>query len=233
MATNEAKPNGFLEVLHGKEKEFLWPLGIDKILGVGKQTEPKLRAMGLHTIGDIAQMPKNILVAKLGKWGEVLWNKSRGIGSAEIEAGEEQKSMSHEMTFPENQTDISYLHSQLIRLTEKNAYDLRQDHKLTACLTVKIRYSDFETTSRQETINYTSLDDELIEKAKEIFNKSYQWGRPVRLVGVRFSHLAECGLQMNLFNRQAGKLKLYKAVDDIKNKFGNNAVTKAVVRNNK
>lgn len=230
MATNEAKPNGFLEVPHGKEKEFLWPLGIDKILGVGKQTEPKLRSMGLNTIGDIAKVQKDILEKNLGKWGSVLWRKSQGIGSAEVETEWEQKSMSHETTFHENQTDIRFLHSQLVRLTEKTAYDLRQDGKLTGCLTIKIRYSDFETVSRQETIDYTALDDELIEKAKNIFDKFYQRNRPVRLVGVRFSHLADSGMQMDMFNRQEEKLNLYKAVDDIKNRFGSKAVAKAVTR---
>jgi len=230
MATNEAKPNGFLEVPHGNEKEFLWPLGIEKILGVGKQTEPKLRAMGLNTMGDIAKTPKSILINKLGKWGEALWNKSQGIGSADVETEWDQKSMSHETTFHENQTDLSFLHRQIVRLTEKNAYDLRQDNKLTGCLTVKIRYSNFETLSRQEMIEYTSLDDELIEKAKQIFDRVYQKGRPVRLIGVRFSHLADTGMQMNFFNRQEDKLNLYKAVDEIKNRFGSKAVTKAVVK---
>lgn len=233
MATNEAKPNGFLEVPYGKETAFLWPLGIDKILGVGKQTEPKLRAMGFNTLGDIAKSSKSLLTSQLGKWGEVLWNKAHGIGSAEIETEWEQKSMSHETTFHENQDNIEFLHSQLVRLTEKNAYDLRQDNKLTGCLTVKIRYSDFETVNRQETIDYTSLDDELILKAKQIFDKFYQKSRPVRLLGVRFSQLADSGMQMNLFNRQEDKLNLYKAVDDIKNRFGNKSVTKAAVKRNK
>ena len=229
MATNEAKPNGFLEIPHGKEKEFLWPMGIEKINGVGKQTEPKLRAIGLHTIKDIAQTPVEILEKKLGKWGRDLWRKAQGIGSAELETEWNQKSMSHETTFHENQTSIEFLHSQLVRLTEKNAYDLRKDDKLTACLTVKIRYSDFETTNKQETIPYTALDDELIQKAKEIFDKFYQKGRPVRLIGVRFSQLADSGMQMNLFNNQNEKLNLYKAVDDIKKRFGDQLVSKAVI----
>lgn len=233
MATNEAKPNGFLEVPHGKEKEFLWPLSIDKISGVGKQTEPRLRAMGLHTLGDIAKTHKTVLIAKLGKWGEALWNKSQGIGSAEIETNWNQKSMSRETTFHENQSDIAFLHSQLVGLTERNAFDLRQDNKLTGCLTVKIRYSDFETISRQETIGFTALDDELIVKAKQLFDKFYQKARPVRLLGVRFSQLADSGMQMDLFGRDKEKLTLYKAVDDIKNRFGNKAVTKAAVKGNK
>lgn len=230
MATTEAKPNGLLVIPHGKEKEFLWPLGIDKIIGVGKQTEPKLRALGLNTLGDVAQTSKSILISQLGKWGEVLWNKSQGIGSAEIETEWDQKSMSRETTFNENQNSIDFLHSQLVRLTERNAFDLRQDNKLTGCLAVKIRYSDFETITRQEMIAYTSLDDELIIKARQLLDKFYEKGRPVRLIGVRFSHLADSGMQMNLFNRQEEKLNLYKAVDDIKNRFGNMAVTKAVVK---
>ncbi|MCH5600400.1 DinB/UmuC family translesion DNA polymerase [Niabella ginsengisoli] len=137
--------------------------------------------------------------------------------------------MSHETTFHENQTSVDFLHSQLVRLTEKNAFDLRQDEKLTGCLTVKLRYADFETTNKQETIPYTSLDDELIEKAKEIFDRVYQHGRPVRLIGVRFSQLVDSGMQMNLFNDQHNKLNLYKAVDDIKTRFGDKLVSKAVV----
>lgn len=230
MATNEAKPNGFLEIPHGKEQAFLWPLGIEKINGVGKQTELRLRKLGLHTIKDIARTPKDLLISQLGKWGEDLWLKSQGIGSGEVESRWDQKSMSHETTFHENQTDMEFLYKKLIALTERNAYDLRQDNKLTGCITVKIRYSDFETTNRQESMAYTALDDELIEKAKAIFDKFYQKGRPVRLIGVRFSQLADDGMQMDLFNRQDEKLNLYKAVDAIKNRFGKEAVSKAVTR---
>lgn len=233
MATNEAKPNGFLEIPHGKEKAFLWPLGIEKINGVGKQTESRLRSIGLHTIKDIAHTPVEILEKKLGKWGRDLWHKAQGSGSAELDTEWTQKSMSHETTFHENQTNTEFLHNQLVRLTEKNAYDLRKDGKLTGCITIKIRYSDFETTSKQESIPYTSLDDELIEKAKDIFDKFYQQGRPVRLIGVRFSQLADSGMQMNLFNSQNNKLNLYKAVDDIKNRFGAQTVSKAAAIKNK
>ena len=228
MATNEAKPNGFLEIPHGKEKEFLWPLGVEKINGVGKQTEIQLKNFGIHTIEDIANTSAEIMEKNFGKWGESLWNKSQGIGSAVVETDWEQKSMSHENTFDEDKTDVTFLHSEIVRLTEKTAYSLREDEKLTGCLTIKIRYSDFETISRQETIDYTSLDDQLIAKAKDIFNKSYQKNRPVRLLGVRFSQLIPFTMQMNLFNNSEGKLNLYKTVDDIKDRFGSKIVTKAV-----
>jgi DNA polymerase-4 len=226
MATNEAKPNGFLEIPRGKEKEFLWPLSISKINGVGKQTETHLKSLGLYTIEDIAKTPLELLERYVGKWGESLWNKAHGVGSAEVDSNWEQKSMSHENTFDTDYTDIEFLHSELVRLTEKTAYSLREDNLLTGCITIKVRYSDFETTSRQETIDYTSLDDLLIAKAKDLFNKSWQKGRPVRLLGVRFSQFIPFTMQMSLFDNSSAKLNLYKAVDDIKNQFGSKLVAK-------
>jgi DNA polymerase-4 len=228
MATNEAKPNGFLEVTHGKEKEFLWPLGIEKINGVGKQTEQQLKSFGIYTIEDIARTPVELMERYAGKWGEVLWQKAHGRGSTEIASDWEQKSMSHENTFETDYTDVAYLHKELVRLTEETAYSLREDEKMTGCITVKIRYSDFETTSRQETISYTALDDVLIAKVKDLFNKSYQAGRPVRLLGVRFSQFIPFTMQMSLFENNMEKLSLYKAVDDIKERFGSGLVSKAV-----
>lgn len=229
MATNEAKPNGFLEIPHGKEKEFLWPLPISKINGVGKQTETELKNLGLYTIEDIAKTPLEVLERYVGKWGESLWNKAHGIGSAEVDTNWEQKSMSHENTFDKDYIDTEFLHSELVRLTEATAYSLREENLLTGCITVKIRYSDFETTSRQETIDYTSLDDLLIAKVKDLFTKSWQKGRPVRLLGVRFSQLIPFTMQMSLFDNNSSKLNLYKAVDDIKNQFGSKLVAKGSV----
>ncbi|MBC7947643.1 MAG: DNA polymerase IV [Chitinophagaceae bacterium] len=233
MATNEAKPNGFLEIPPGKEKEFLWPLGIEKINGVGKQTELQLKSFGLYTIEDIARTPVELMEKYVGRWGESLWQKAQGIGNAEVETDWEQKSMSHENTFDKDYTDIPFLHSELVRLTERTAYSLREDEKLTGCITVKIRYSDFETTSRQETIDYTSLDDTLIAKVKDLFAKSYQQGRPVRLLGVRFSQMIPFTMQMSLFENNLEKLNLYKAVDDIKGRYGAGTVTRAAALRNK
>jgi len=228
MATNEAKPNGFLEIPHGKEIEFLWPLPIEKINGVGKNTEQHLKSFGIYTIEDIARTPVEVMERIAGKWGEALWHKAHGRGSAEITTDWEQKSMSHENTFDTDKTDIDFLQKELVRLTEKTTYSLRADEKMTGCVTVKIRYSDFETTSRQETVNYTALDDILIAKVKDLFTKSYQKGRPVRLLGVRFSQMIPITTQMSLFENNVEKLNLYKAVDEIKDRFGAKLVSKAV-----
>lgn len=227
IATNEAKPNGFLEIIPGREKEFLWPLAIEKINGVGKQTEQTLKDLGIYTIRDLAHTPIELLTRYLGKWGESLWEKAHGRGSTHIETDWEQKSMSHENTFDADSTDIAFLHAQLTRLTEKTAYDLREDEKMTGCVTVKIRYRDFETVTRQETIDYTALDDQLIAKARSLFNKLYEKGRPVRLLGVRFSQFIPFSVQMSLFENNSGKLNLYRAVDNIRNQFGSEAMKKA------
>ena len=233
MATNEAKPNGFLEIPAGKEKEFLWPLGIEKINGVGKQTEQQLKNFGIYTIEDIAKTPVELMERYAGKWGESLWHKAHGRVSTEITTDWEQKSMSHENTFDTDYTDVEFLHKELVRLTEKTACSLREDEKMTGCITVKVRYSDFETTSRQETIDYTALDDVLIAKVKDLFNKTYQKERPVRLLGVRFSQMIPQTVQMSLFENNLEKLNLYKAVDDIKERFGSKLLTKAVISNPK
>lgn len=228
MATNEAKPNGYLEIPHGRETDFLWPLGIEKINGVGVQTEQQLKSFGIYTVEDLAKTPIELLKKIAGKWGESLWHKAHGRGSAEITTDWEQKSMSHENTFEKDSTDTDFINKELVHLTEKTAHALREDEKMTGCVTLKIRYSDFETTTRQDTVDYTALDDVLIAKAKDLFKKTWQEGRPVRLIGVRFSQLIPISMQMSLFENNIEKLSLYKAVDDIKERFGKGVVKKAV-----
>jgi DNA polymerase-4 len=227
MATNEAKPNGYLEVAPGKETAFLWPLTVDKIPGVGKQTQIQLHNLGIVTIEQIAKTPADHLEYHFGKWGKKLWEKAHGISDSPVENYSEQKSISHENTFNADFADINFLHTELVRLTEKTAYSLREDGKLAGCITVKLRYADFTTVSKQEVIDYTALDNILIAKVKDLFNRLYKKGERVRLLGVRFSHLVPMTVQMNLFDDAVEKLELYKAVDEIKNQFGTEAIHKA------
>jgi DNA polymerase-4 len=227
MATNEAKPNGYLEIPHGRETAFLWPLTVDKIPMVGKQTQHQLYAIGINTIEQLAKTPVENLEKLFGKWGRKLWSKAHGISDSPVEAYSKQKSMSHENTFDADVADLTFLHTKLVRLTEKSGYDLRSDEKLTGCVTVKIRYADFTTVSKQEVIDYTALDDVLITKVKSLFGKLYKGGEKVRLLGVRFSHLIPMTMQMNLFESSEEKLELFRTVDRIKNQFGVDAVRKA------
>ncbi|MEP7254269.1 MAG: DNA polymerase IV [Ferruginibacter sp.] len=227
IATNEAKPNGYLQVPFGKEKEFLAPLPVNKIPGVGDHTHEVLKSMGIITIRDVSERTKEDLEQRLGKWGIDLWHKSQGIHNGEVTQYHEAKSVSSENTFNENKTDLVFLKSELVRLTEKIAFELRQDGKVAGCVAVKIRYPDFETTSRQTTVPYTCADDEIIPVVKELFDKLYKKGEPVRLLGVRLSELTNDAIQTNLFDDVERKTDLYKAIDNVKNRFGKNLLTRA------
>lgn len=227
IATNEAKPNGFIQVPHGFEKQYLAPLKVNKIPGVGEQLNQTLAALGINTINDLSNFGMKALEKKLGKYGIELWNKSQGIHTGEVSSYHEAKSISTENTFDENKVDMKFLLSELVRMTERVGYELRQDGKLAGCVAVKIRYSDFTTFSKQTTVNHTLRDDELIATAKDLFTKLYKTGTPVRLLGVRVSDLTNNPVQANLFDDAGKKNDLYKAIDDVKNKFGKYALKKA------
>ena len=234
IATDEAKPNGYLFIKPGMEKTFLAPLPVSKFSGVGESTLKVLHAMGIQTIRDVSETNIELLEKKLGKWGSDLWYKSQGIHQGIVHAYHEAKSISTENTFEENKTDIEFLLSELVRMTEKVAYELRQDEKLTGCIAVKIRYPDFETTSRQTTIDYTLRDDELIPVAIDLFHKLYRKGQPVRLLGVRLSELTNHAVQASVFDDAEKKNELYKAIDEVKNRFGKSLLQKArTVKNDK
>lgn len=227
IATDEAKPNGYIYVQPGREQDFLAPLRVSKIPGVGEHTTLTLQQMGIVYIRDILQYPPAQLEDALGKYGLELWNKAQGIHHSEVVPYYEAKSISTENTFEENTSNEAFLLSELVRMTEKVAYELRQDEKLAGCIAVKIRYPNFETTSKQVTIDYTFRDDELIPVAKDLFHKLYRKGVPVRLLGVRLSELTNHAVQGSLFDDVQKKNNLYKAIDDVKNKYGNYALNKA------
>ncbi len=227
MATNEAKPNGFLQVPLGKEKEFLAPLEVNKIPGVGDQSNKILEYHKIKLIRDIHNTTAENLEKLLGKWGFDLWHRAQGTNTSVIAQYREAKSISKENTFFENVTDIEILMSEIVRMTEIICFKLRQEAKSAACVTIKIRYPDFETNSQQTTIPYTSADDEIIPVAKALFNKLYKKGKPVRLLGVRLSDFSNQSLQANLFSDTERKKTLYKAVDEVKNRFGRSSVARA------
>jgi DNA polymerase-4 len=227
IATDEAKPNGYIFIQPGKEKEFLAPLPVNKIPGVGESTFITLKEMGIYLIGDILSKTPAEMEKRLGKWGAELWQKAHGQHFGVVAPYHEAKSISTENTFEENTADMDFLMQELVRMTEKVAFELRQDEKLTGCIAVKIRYPNFETTSRQATIEYTLRDDELIHAAKDLFNKLYRKGKPVRLLGVRLSELTNHALQGSLFNETEKANNLYKAIDDVKLKFGKGLLQKA------
>lgn len=227
IATDMAKPNGYIQVPPGKEKEFLAPLPVSRISGVGEHTLQILEAMGVNTIQQLSQTPRSFLIHRLGKMGESLYEKAQGIHTSPVQPFHEAKSVSSEHTFEENITDTEALITELVRLTEKVAYSLRQDGQLAGCIAVKIRYPDFETRSRQTTITPSCRDDEFIPAAIQLLQDLYATGTPVRLLGVKLSEFTREPIQPSLFEDAAKKQHLYQAIDDVKNKFGKTALQKA------
>jgi DNA polymerase IV len=227
VATNECKPNGQLQVLPGNEKSFLASLGIEKLPMVGNQTATLLRSIGVETISDLSQMPVELLTSLLGKNGIDLWKKANGIDETPVIPFHEQKSIGTENTFENDTVDISFLYRELVRMTEKIAFDLRDNNKLAGCITIKIRYSDFQTLTMQSTIAYSATDHVLLKKVKEIFDKLYDRRKPVRLIGVRFTNLVAGSYQINLFEDSQGQIELYRAIDSVKRQFGENFLFRA------
>lgn len=228
VATGEAKPNGQLKIDHGTEKPFLAPLPVSKIPGAGEKTTAMLRSMGVEKIVTLQEMPVKLMERVMGENGIVLWKKANGIDNSPVEPYNERKSISTEDTFDTDTIDVTFLKALLVKMVEKLAFQLRTEHKLTACVTVKIRYSNFDTHTTQCRIPYTSNDHTLIARAKELFDKLYERRMLVRLLGVRFSHLVGGGHQINLFEDSEEIINLYQAMDKMRQKFGDGAVQRAI-----
>ena len=228
VATNEVKPNGQIEIPYGDEKQFLGPLNITKIPGVGKQTAILLFKMGVETVKILSDIPVEMMHNLLGKSGIDLWRKANGIDESPVVPYHEQKSISTENTFQNDTIDVNFLHAELVRMTEKIAFQLREQNRLTGCVTVKLRYSNFETFTRQITIPYTNADHILLKTAKELFNKLYERRLLIRLIGVRFSHLIPGNYQIDLFDDTEQMINLYQAIDSVKKRFGEQCLVRAV-----
>lgn len=226
VATNEIKPNGQIEIPFGNEKGFLAPLSIMKIPGIGKQTGYKLLKMGVETVKVLSEIPVELMQNLLGKNGTELWRRANGIDESPVIPYHEQKSISTENTFQQDTIDIDFLQSQLARMTEKIAFELRNQDRLTGCVTVKLRYSDFETHTIQKSIPYTNADHLLMKTVKELFTKLYERRLLIRLVGVRFTNLVSGTYQIDLFEDKQEMIKLYQSIDSIKKRFGEKLVVR-------
>ncbi|NBP05427.1 MAG: DNA polymerase IV [Bacteroidetes bacterium] len=231
IATGEAKPAGARHILHGTEKPFLAPLSIRKIPGVGQETYKTLRGLGIQRIETIQAMPAELMEKTLGKTGSDIWKKSQGIDHNPVEPYREQKSISTEQTFEQDTIDVQMLKSLIVGMAENLAYQLRKQNKVTGCVTIKIRYSDFNTYTRQLRIPYTSADHTLIAHSCELFEKLYEKRMLVRLIGIRFSELVTGSLQINLFEHTEEMINLYQAMDKIRNRYGDDAVKRAISNN--
>ena len=227
IATGEAKPNNKIIIDKGHEKPFLAPLSVRKIPMVGKVTYKTLCDLGIKKIHTVQEMPYEMMSKVLGKNGGSIWKKANGIDNAPVIQYQERKSISTERTFDRDTTDISKLKTILTAMAQELTYQLRSANKLTACVSVKIRYSDFQTYTMQKRIPYSASDHRIFPIVMELYKRLYQRRLLVRLIGVNFSHLVEGGHQINLFEDSDKVINLYQAMDHIRKRYGSRAVINA------
>ncbi len=226
IATGEAKPNNQMNILRGTEKPFLAPLSVKKIPMIGNKTYRMLCDLGVKRIQSIQEMPVELMEKVFGKNGIVMWKKANGMDDTPVIQYQERKSISTERTFEKDTIDTKKLEGFLIAMAENLVYQLRRGNKLTACVTLKLRYTDFQTYTLQKQIPYTASDHVLIPVVLELFRKLYNRRVLVRLVGVRYSHLVEGGQQISLFE-DTNMLHLYQAMDKIRERYGDRSVMRA------
>ena len=227
VGVGEAKPNGAIQIRSGTEKGFLAPLSTSKIPSIGKVTYKKLSFMGVRTIKVLSELPVQLLEREFGKPGISLWKKANAIDHAPVVPYSEKKSMSSERTFHKDSIDIRYIKAQLIEMTRRLAYEMRTSCKLTSCITVKIRYSDFNTYTKQKRIAYTASDQTLASYILELFDQLYERRQLIRLIGVRFSGLVHGNYQIDLFDDTIKAVQLLQQMDHIRKRFGTKALRMA------
>jgi DNA polymerase IV len=234
VASDQAKPNGILWVIPGEEARFLAPLDVRKIPGVGKVTERNLHACGIRKVGDLARLEESFLEERFGQWGLALAGKARGRDAGgwfdtEVGEGGDPKSISHEHTFSVDTAETAALDAMLVRLAEMVARRLR-DHALWArTVQIKLRYSDFSTFTRARTLaSGTQIDADIAAAARELFHKAWT-GKPIRLLGVYAQQLEAAGRQASLLeqSKQEAWSKTLRAVDKLRDKYGNEIVSLA------
>ena len=227
IGTGEAKPLGRIEIPNREIQPFLNPLSIKKIPMVGNVTFQLLSRIGIRHIKTLAEMPVDVLQQMIGKNGAELWKKANGIDDSPVVPYSERKSLSAEHTFAQDSIDLENMRSIISGMVEQLAFQLRQEKWLTSVVTIKIRYANFDTETKQCRISYTSADHTLLKYALELFKKLYTRRMRLRLIGIRFSGLVHGSHQMLLFENTEELMNLYQSMDRIKNRFGKTAVGRA------
>lgn len=235
ISSDQAKPNGVLWVMPGREAAYLAPLDVRKVPGVGKVTEKNLHSFGIRKVGDLARLDEAFLEQKFGKWGLALAGKSQGMDAggwydSEIGEGAGPKSISHEHTFMEDTADAEQLEATLARLCEQVGRRVREHRLLARTLQLKLRYKDFTTITRAHSLaRATGLDTELFEEIRALFRRNWKPGHAVRLLGVHASGWDEGDGQMALLDQERHDrwTQAMAAADKMRDKFGDSAVSLA------
>jgi DNA polymerase IV len=227
IATSEAKPNNQIQIFKGDEKSFLAPLSVRKIPMVGEKTYRSLCDLGIQQIQTIQEMPIKMMAKVFGENGIRIWKKANGIDLTPVIPYQERKSISTERTFDTDTIDVDKLKTILVAMAENLIFQLRRGNKLSACITVKIRYSDFQTYTLQKRIPYSASDQIILPIVIDLYRKIYQRRLLVRLIGVKLSHLVGGGHQINLFEEAENAYDLYQAMDKIRDKYGDRMIMRA------
>ena len=233
VCSGKAKPNGVLYIVPGREAKFLAPLDVREIPGVGKVSEQKLHALGIHKVGDLAKFDDSDLEQRFGKWGVALAGKARGEDAgawfeSEIGADEGAKSISHEHTYDQDTANVAQLEATLMRLSEMVGRRLRENQLRARTLQLKLRYKDFTTITRAHSVDLpTQLDNEIFQHIQRLFHANWRRGAEVRLLGVQASHFGQGSPQLDFLEDQAREKweHALSAADRLRDKFGEGAIT--------
>ncbi|NQU74496.1 MAG: DNA polymerase IV [Candidatus Omnitrophica bacterium] len=230
IASDLKKPDGMVEVTQEGLLDFLWPLNIRKIWGLGERSEDILHNMGIRTIGDLAKKDVREIIAVFGKNGDHFWQLANGIDDREIEVETEAKSISNEFTFDEDTLDKKRIESVLMLLCEKVSWRLRQEGFKGRTVTLKIRLEGFHTYTRAATISKpTNFTDVIYQESKNLYDNFERKNKKVRLLGVKASNFFPSDFKDSLFREQEDEKRegIHKAVDGIRRKFGENSIYRA------
>ncbi len=228
IASDLGKPDGLVEVPEGGLAEFLRPLEVRRLWGLGPKAEEALRTIGIKTIGELAERPVEHIVEVIGSSARTFWDMANGIDDSELEIGREAKSISNEFTFDRDTANEEIVSGAIMELSEKVAGRLRKDGLRAGTITLKIRLSGFKTYTRSVTpAKRSNVTDFLYNTAKELYNEFK--GQKVRLVGVRASGFSAGETEKDLFTHLADrKLEdIDSSVDRIRVKFGNDSIYRA------
>ncbi len=225
ICSEYAKPKGITYVMPGMEKDFLAPLPVEVIPGVGKVMLKALRERGIYTVGDVAKMPEDYFGAAFGKYGIALWRKANGEGTEYLSPPQKRKSISKERTYGKDETSKGKIEETLFKLTGEVCQLLRDKNWQASTIGIKLRYSDFVTLTREKTVKPTDDDKIIFETAVELFRKAFTRRVSIRLIGIRLTNFSEFSEQQILFeDKNTLRQKMFGAITKIRNKFGYSAI---------
>ncbi len=227
VASDLSKPDGLLEVPPGEERSFLSRLPVNRLPGIGKKNEQILRRLGIGTIGQLAALPLSVLKIRFGAYGEILHHHANGIDDRPVSPPGEARSISRETTFAQDTRNATLLKATLRYLGERVGSDLRRRGKQAKCVTIKLRYADFTTITRQQTLNRPAVTDQSIfdTGSKLLAKELSREKQPVRLIGIGVSHLGETAHQPDMLDPSAQRqARINTVIDRIRNRYGFTAI---------